>query len=532
MSLRLLVVLAVISLTSCQTVRTLPNSNHLTANFLSECLLVDQGSDSGQYSSYSLQCANLQVNLLGNQKPSIKLEMKTNVNVECVISLQSTSSHRIFEQTLIVQANNQQKEPQTRQVEIPLGNVNELASANFLQVLFTPQEANGEVIINEVRIEDSSRQEAKKKTKQSTKLIANYTPKVMIDLFSVESNPLFLVVDGHLPLVGNMSISDDFALGGNRKIFLAVESGTNNDYISSEVIQNSWSSSSPESCSGFASVIYDGINSRNVYVNPTGLGCMDFTDSGSNAFEIEASSSIETRFKLSLFGDSTQSTFSFSVDSRQGSYLISYDDLQGNVDLHCVGAVQVIASVASFGEVRVNSISIGAYHPSPSSTPSRTPSKSYMILSGPTNIPPPPHWGSQCAVNSDCARYETVCSTSSCDNGICISAPRSIVGCCSIPVDCPPQEACESICVDNYCEYSNCESESLIHPQPHPNPNPSNNSVVSDGQSFGWVIGVVLGGVGGVLLVGVVALLCLTVLVKRRHPSAQRIYNDMLGELQ
>jgi len=350
----------------------------------------------------------------------------------------------------------------------------------------------------------------------------------VLDDFEVETDPLILVVppQAAFPIRGGSSIQNENIIGGERDLYLVVEQGVANSLMTAQVADGNWESNAPSSCSGFSSIIYNGVDGGLTQGNNiplSGLDCIDLTEGGAaDSFIIEARSSTTTDFKFLVYNaEGSESALRIQVEPSTDflPYYIPFSQFQGSVDFTCVGAVQITPTVKQNSQFYVSILLVGratVVQPShsPTRTPTRTPSSIAPFASSTPTPSSQPNY--ECLSDLDCE--DQYCTVGVCDERThtCGSVLKHDSSCCAHASDCPYRECYNAFCSGNVCGYTsiNCWDNS-----------PSNES---KGGSKLWIMGVVFGALFIVCIV-LAVLVLIGWRVKKSRENSHSAYDAMIG---
>jgi len=380
-----------------------------------------------------------------------------------------------------------------------------------------------------------------------------------IDDFEQPTNVLRVAIpaSGELPVTNTVSTQHNDILGGERDLSVVAEGGTPATIITAEVSNGAWISSSPGAASGFSSLQYDGTDRSNS-IDHGGLSCIDITGNGvADGFLIQAQATFATDFKFTVYGyNGGVATIGEQVTTNEQTYYyIPFNTFHGDVDFTCVGAIEVTAAIPANSHFVVNTLVLGTYIPdAPSSTetPSNTPRPSASPTPVASALPTPSNSNSpklpsvtaspapepspsaspivyECEYDLDCIDpYEddmNPCIELLCVKNECIEQPSNDSGCCTVDSDCPEIETFAPGCSEAHCVNFTCEYSEVTEC-------PDSPTDISSTGGSGWIIGVVLGCVGGVGILICIVLVIVAIVMKRKsNVNSTSVYDAMIGDM-
>jgi len=171
---------------------------------------------------------------------------------------------------------------------------------------------------------------------------------IVIDPFNPNSDVIVIVISSSttFPVIDSTYTQSTEILGGERDLTLQVNAGLVGRVISTGVSNGTWDVSSPSEATSIATMQYDGVDGSS-HLNVRGLGGVDLSTLGANAFRLNIVTDIETTYTINVFSlNGGQSTYDLVVPSSPNTktFFADYNLFTGNAEFTSVGALEVVVA--------------------------------------------------------------------------------------------------------------------------------------------------------------------------------------------
>jgi len=197
--------------------------------------------------------------------------------------------------------------------------------------------------------------------------------KQVIDSFQSTTPTILITVasTSSLPVTETAFTTGSDILGGERDLQLVATSGETGSDLSSGVSQSSWSVSATGTGAGYAIMQYDGVNGNSFALSANGLGAVNFTQDGGNAFRVTVTSTFGTTLNITVYSPSGTGVSSVTVAAASTNvlYTLPFTSFTGQPDFTRVGAIQVGVQAVENVDIFISSfVSTGPATANPSAT--------------------------------------------------------------------------------------------------------------------------------------------------------------------
>lgn len=169
--------------------------------------------------------------------------------------------------------------------------------------------------------------------------------KSIIDPFNPDTPLLLITITSATTFPAEVSAvtTSSTILGGERDLRLVCTSSPPQRTIDTSVSDGQWVIATPNGGVGFVVMQYDGVDGDQI-LDPIGLGGLDLTRGGGDAFRINALTDIDTIYTFTVT-DLAGNTGNAEIELTRGEVLTDFDvtfsSFNGGVDFRNVGAIQI-----------------------------------------------------------------------------------------------------------------------------------------------------------------------------------------------
>ena len=199
--------------------------------------------------------------------------------------------------------------------------------------------------------------------------------KFIIDPFNPDTPLLLITINSATVFPASVSsvTTSSTILGGERDLELVCTSSPPQRTIDTSVSDGQWIVATPNGGVGFAVMQYDGVDGS-ADLDVTGLGGINFTERGGEAFRVNVQTDIDTIYTFSVT-DMSGNSGEAEIEVLEGNVLtnvfLEFSDFDGNVDFSRIGSVQI--QIEAFDSVDCFMDLLGVVGPPQLASPSPRP---------------------------------------------------------------------------------------------------------------------------------------------------------------